>query len=173
MSGRPSTPFPHMHSISHVPQSHYAQPLHFHMEAMVTPVPPSLLKRNSSSSTHSINEVRSMSRRESSSSTSSTSSPLMPTTPQTPASSLESPTYLSLPPSMTYKSIDFGHYQPKTTFSPVSKSPSRPQLKRRDTPRPTTSTLKSLNMSICDTSSRISRKTLTSVIDGGSWVVVE
>lgn len=63
-----------------------------------------------------------------------------------------------------------------TNTSPSPASPVRPKFKRRDTPRPQTTTLSSLGMTDGiqrDEDGHRGKRRLTSVVDGGAWVVLE
>ncbi|KAK8864429.1 hypothetical protein IAR55_001677 [Kwoniella newhampshirensis] len=257
-SPRPSTPFPYTHTLTHghhgsyfhlspQPHAYTSQPIHFHMPALPSPTPPSLLKRQSSSGSNTGRHGSVSSTASSSSSTGSTasavtpssprlmapaprrisstrssissssasiSSPPMPTTPTLSSPSAPPPTPLSLPPpahshksmqvisELDHPDLDLGFsYDPFSTtllsgeeiatlpyLSPLDEKeekmerPIRPKLKRRDTPRPKTTTLGSLRMSgmvashdhVNDQEYRDAeeRKVLRSVIDGGSWVIL-
>lgn len=56
-------------------------------------------------------------------------------------------------------------------------SPVRPSLTRRDTPRPTTESLTTYSMSVSSGAPReeryIGRRRLTSMVDGGDWIIIE
>jgi len=172
--GRPGTPFPHTHQISHHHQSSYDfshQPLHFAVPALPSPTPPSLLMRSSSSGSSS------STRRDSTSSTPSppfmgsnmrrvsTSSTVSSSMPATPVLDLEVPhappptpcdaseTLFSIQGSLSPLAMPPPDYNwsdkaitSNTAFA-FSYSSKRPPLVRRDTPRPTTTTLQSLAMS--------------------------
>nr|XP_031863289.1 uncharacterized protein CI109_001162 [Kwoniella shandongensis]KAA5530361.1 hypothetical protein CI109_001162 [Kwoniella shandongensis] len=229
MTARPSTPFPHTHVLTHghhgsyfsltSPHAYTSQPIHFHMPALPSPTPPSLLKRQSSSGSNYIRHASVSSSSSSSNSRTPTSprliaptpqrasstrssissaslaSPPMPTTP-TLASPIAPPpsTPFSLPPPAYPKStspVEFRYDPYSTTLfsgeeiaslptsSYLDERPVRPKLKRRDTPRPKTTTLGSLRMSglVMDSEESIEeeeeeRRVLRSVIDGGSWVIL-
>ena len=84
VANRPGTPFPSTSSLSHASsskQGYFAQPLHFHMAAMPTPTPPSLLKRSSSNgSAASVSRSNSL-RRSAAVPAAPANTPLSPATP--------------------------------------------------------------------------------------------
>ena len=102
---RPSTPFPHTHSLTHSasgssyyhlsPRAHYTTPIHFAPKAVPTPTPPSLLARTSSSGSSSSGRIHL--RRSSGGHLETPTSPGMPSTPSLAPTSPRRSSCTSLP----------------------------------------------------------------------------
>jgi hypothetical protein len=192
MTARPSTPYPHTHSLNHTssgsyfhafssPASYTTQPIHFSLRALPSPTPPSLLRRTASGkSKNAPSSPKQLDRRESTSSCSSSSSgpsPKMPTTPiYEGEETAEQCTPLELPPRLVespdYKRTGFSLPPPEYNWTPKqsldllpSSSPDSytPRPKLRRQDTPTVST----------TTTSWPKQRYTSVMDGGRWIVVE
>jgi hypothetical protein len=194
---RPGTPYPTTDSVSYFPQTsprRMSQSIHFPLPSRPVLTPPSLLHRTSSSgssSSYHLSKTPSASnhgRRSSTCSSSSTSEcSSMPVTPQVIAEVdedvveiMDSNFELNLPEHVFTKSTMTK--SPKTTdltsipFSMVL--PSRPKLKRRDTPRPRSDILSMAPLNqrqiptLLPVDETMPRRKLTSIVDGKSWLVV-
>ncbi|CAD6564752.1 MAG: hypothetical protein TREMPRED_000265 [Tremellales sp. Tagirdzhanova-0007] len=188
--GRPGTPFPFpQHQIHHRSGSytHSHQPIHFAFPALASPTPPSLLQRSTSSgSSSSIRSSDNMTPPSSSSverrvstnsNTSSSPSTIMPATPGQDTELPHAP-----PPSQDMVVSPFALPLPKYNwsdkmvtaqtifdFDSSKTKPQRPPLVRRYTPRPTTTTLRSL-ATAAEEELDHKRRRLISIVDGGHWM---
>jgi len=194
---RPGTPYPTTDSISYFPQTsprRMSQSIHFPLPSRPVLTPPSLLHRTSSSgssSSYHLSKTPSASnhgRRPSTCSSSSASDcSSMPVTPQVIAEvdedvveimdsnfelHLPEPHYIKSTMSKSPKTSDFS----SIPFSMVL--PSRPKLKRRDTPRPKSDVLSMAPLhqrqipALPPVEESMPRRKLTSIVDGKSWLVV-
>ena len=183
---------------TYIPMSYFnAQPLHFVPKQLPSPTPPSLLNRTPSSSSSSSKMARPdtppliSSRCQSSLSDSSIGSPILTTpiqeveetmTPYPTPLELPSPVinrgFKLPPPEYNWTDKEFTRdtffdirSSSEYTLAEPKPKPSRPTFQRRDTPRPAT-TLSSLNMT-SSTRRSITGRRLTSMVDGGAWIVME
>jgi len=189
---RPGTPYPTNDSISYFPQTtprRMSQSIHFPLPTRPILTPPSLLHRTSSgsSSSYHLSKTPSAShgRRSSTCSSSSSSSASecssMPVTPQVIAEVDED--VVEIMDSFDLESTEI--YSPtKSTKTPATSFtitlPSRPKLKRRDTPRPKSDIF---SMAPLPTPTRnipalspidetLPKRTFTSMVDGKSWIAI-
>jgi len=173
--------------------------IHFPMPTRPVLTPPSLLQRTSStgsSSSHSYNlsktpgfHGRRSSTCSSSSECSSSMSSPMPTTPMVIAeeeeeeinfgSSFKLPEAFTLntPTKSKPSSVQYPYSTSIETTSPFTMAPpSRPKLKRRDTPRPKTDIFSMAPLrqvpALASVEEDIPRRRFTSIVDGKSWVAV-